>query len=162
MNRKTLIAASETRPVRRANPARNVPAEPASETPIRRFAVETDGARIYLREVVSTFAFPLNWSGREGLTREGAWSYVRAQDKPVTTECLGEEPMDLGVVFDVEAFERAAYAGYTSYGRSMSDGYYAPICFEHWVISFRKNPNLDHCDVSPLTRESLPTYVQGL
>jgi hypothetical protein len=163
MTRKTLVAASNTRPVREANPARNVPAEPRSETPVRRFAVETDGERIYLREVEPTFAFPLNWGMTEGLTREAAWNWIRSQDKPVTAECLSQEPLDLGVVFDVEAFERAAYGGYVSYGYSMSDGHYGPLDFEAWASHARKDMTRELAgsnDAAPHVKASLPTYLE--
>lgn len=40
----------------------------------------------------------------------------------------------------VDIFERIAYRGYISYGISMTDGHYAPECFENWLFGFRKDP----------------------
>lgn len=41
---------------------------------------------------------------------------------------------------NVEEFEHAAYRGYVAYGRSMTDGYYAPEDFSAWVKEFRSDP----------------------
>jgi hypothetical protein len=41
---------------------------------------------------------------------------------------------------DADAFERAAYNGYVSYGIGGTDGYYVPEGFDLWVLHFRQGP----------------------
>jgi hypothetical protein len=142
-----------------------------SKTLYRRFEVAHMASECRIIEHQPSEVHPMNWGFARAMdgrhypahSREAAWASARSQDKPVVVECLGEEPMNLGVVFDVEAFERAAYGGYVSYGHSMSDGYYAPLSFESWAASARKDMARELAgsnDAALHVKESLPTYLE--
>lgn len=96
-------------------------------------------------------------------TADTAWQRARSQARPVVI--LGNEKetiMELGVVFDPEAFERSAYSGYVGYGLSMTDGYYAPEPFEAWVKGFRRGPSFTFNDAPLAVKEALPLYMEHL
>lgn len=131
-----------------------------AKTLYRRFKVEVheDGRSFDITELEPTDKHPMNWIDLT-TTREGAWEAARAQDLPVVVRMLDGTTRALGVVFDPEAFERACYRGYVSYGHSMSDGYYAPLKFDSWVASFRRSPSLAHMDVAGCVAGSLDSYL---
>lgn len=91
-----------------------------------------------ITEIESTTRHPMNWTDGS-MTRESAWERAQAQIHHTIVVNLDGDMKDLGGVFSPAVFEQAAYRGYTGYGRSMTDGYYAPICFENWVKGFRKD-----------------------
>jgi hypothetical protein len=73
-------------------------------------------------------------------TRDAAWTAAKRQALPVVAVLADGSARDLGVVFDPDAFEQAAYQGYVSYGFSMTDGYYAPSTFDSFVYGLRRDP----------------------
>jgi hypothetical protein len=128
----------------------------------RRFKVEPGDEVFTITELEPTDRHPLNWGLRDGVTRESAFRSAQSQDKPVTVNLLNGETRDLGVVFDMEAFERACYSGYVGYGYSMSDGYYGPLSFEGWVSGFRSDPERElryGNDTADYVKASLPSYL---
>ena len=84
---------------------------------------------------------PMNWSVfTEGHSLEGVKQQAATQVLPVVFIEQDGTRHEHGVQFSSEAFERAMYRGYVAYGRSMTDGYYAPMDFETWVKIFRSDP----------------------
>ena len=73
--------------------------------------------------------------------RDAAWQLARQQSLPVRFVRYGEATREFGVVFHPGLFEHRVYSGYIAYGCSMTDGYYAPVGFESWVLRFRANPD---------------------
>lgn len=109
----------------------------------RRFVTMIVNGTFEINEIPGTEVHPTNWNYGEYptlTTREGAWARATSQDRPVVVMTLDGQEQALGIVFNPEAFERAAYQGYVSYGLSMTDGWYSPESFESWVIGFRKHP----------------------
>jgi hypothetical protein len=108
-----------------------------------RAEVSADGRRFEITKVGYTTSHPMNWSAIGGETsREGAWEAARQQHLPVvycdaTSGADTNQLMELGEVFDPQAFERAAYSGDCSYAYSMTDYGFHPIAFETWVKGFR-------------------------
>lgn len=137
----------------------------SAQTTHRRFQITVFADEFLITEVEPSSAHPFysgssDWWGHS--TRDGAWMRARAQDRPVRFVPLNGPEVTYGVVFDVEAFERSCYRGYVSYGQSMTDGWYMPLTFEAWVVSFRKDPanDLKHgCDTYDEVKASLPTYL---
>lgn len=134
----------------------------------RRFDIQEDGRYLVIQELEPTDKHPMNWIDLKH-TRESAWAVAQSQTKPVIVRAIQDGTpnaagfVDLGVVFSPEAFERACYWGYVSYGHSMSDGYYAPIQLDSWVKSFRRDPEGQMrygMDVSKRVREALDTYMR--
>jgi len=41
---------------------------------------------------------------------------------------------------DTSQFEHDAYQGYVCAGLADTDGHYAPMTLDHWVINFRRDP----------------------
>lgn len=126
----------------------------------RQFKITKGTDQFSIREVEPTNLVSLDYRDKT-VSREGAWQAASIQPQPVIFYGLDGDIRYLGVVFNPERFERAAYEGYVSAGYMMSDGYYAPIAFEHWVTSFRKSPTLDEPEQRRL-RDALPTYVASL
>lgn len=91
-----------------------------------------------ITEIEGTTRHPMNWSDGS-LSREGAWKRAQSQIHHTIVLTADGNQVDLGCVFVPEAFERAVYSGYISYGLSMTDGHYAPIDFESWVKFFRRD-----------------------
>jgi len=139
-----------------------------AKTTHRRFTVTTTPAELVITEVEPTTDNPTRYGGDWGYgfyTRDAAWMTARTQDKPVRFVGRDGNGVVYGVVFSAEAFEKSCYRGYVSHGLSMTDGYYAPLTFEAWVIGFRKGPETSiryGCDVSDTVRRSLPTYLDHL
>ncbi len=133
-----------------------------SENQHRCFKVSETEDAFVITEVEPRNNHPMNWSCTDGTSREGAWATARAQGKPVTVVDREGNRKDLGRVFSPRVFEEFAYSGYVGYGRSMSDGYYAPIGFESWVISFRKSPDFYQNDTSARVQNALPLYMEAL
>lgn len=83
---------------------------------------------------------PMNWMSLDGYSIDRVKQAAAIQLLPVVFIDEDGTRHEHGVQFSAEAFERAAYRGYVSYGISMTDGYYAPISFDVWVKNFRKYP----------------------
>ena len=126
----------------------------------RQFKITEGTDQFSIREVEPTNLVSLDYRDKT-VSREGAWQAASIQLQPVVFFGLDGDVRHLGVVFNPERFEKAAYEGYVSAGYMMSDGYYAPIAFEHWVASFRKSPVLDVPEQRRLL-DALPTYVASL
>jgi hypothetical protein len=130
----------------------------------RSFTIEQDETSFVIREKEGLTTHPMNWLLRDGTSREGAWIAAQSQAKPVTVILLDGSIKELGVVFNPVEFEKACYRGYVSYGHSMSDGYYAPIRFESWVNSFRRDPAGElkwNNDTSDWVKAALPLYLEA-
>lgn len=128
------------------------------------YADLTNGVFV-IKELPSRTDHPAQWLYTDGITAQSAWLRARATALPVVVTLLNGSTMDLGVTFGAEAFERAAYGGYVSYGYSMSDGYYAPIKFDAWVISFRRGQGreiLNGNDTPQYVKDALPLYQKSL
>lgn len=126
----------------------------------RQFKITEGTDQFSIREVEPTNLVSLDYRDKT-VSREGAWQAASIQLQPVVFFGLDGDVRHLGVVFNPERFEKAAYEGYVSAGYMMTDGYYAPIAFEHWVASFRKSPVLDVPEQRRLL-DALPTYVASL
>jgi hypothetical protein len=123
-------------------------------------AIEADGV-MTITEVEPRNDHSMNWmSGHT--SREGAWAIAGARGLKTVFVGRDGSSKDLGVVFSPKAFEHAAYQGYVAYGRSMSDGYYAPLTFESWVKSFRRSPDFNLNDASEAVKAALPKYIAAL
>lgn len=85
-----------------------------------------------------TTSHPLNWSCVDGLSLERVKDAAAEQALPVVFIDEQGSRHDHGIQFTADAFERAAYRGYAAYGYSMTDGHYAPVAFDAWVVSFRE------------------------
>lgn len=131
----------------------------------RCFKVTETTESVLIAEVEPKNSHWMNWMGFGEMSREGAWSYAGARGKQTFFKSREGQVQDLGKVFSPKSFERAAYAGYASYGHSMSDGYYAPEKFDSWVKSFRKHP-AEHLasqnDASESVKAALPLYLEAL
>lgn len=132
-------------------------AEPEGDE-YRRFIAGVQDGEFIIAEQSPTKAHPINWMGAE-VTRENAWDAAQAQGCPVVFVDRSGNRMNLGDCWSRNAFEFAMYCGYVSYGRSMADGYYAPLSFENWVKAFRKAPHADENDAPQEVKNSLPRYV---
>ncbi|MEU4511673.1 hypothetical protein AB0G05_19455 [Nonomuraea wenchangensis] len=95
-------------------------------------------------------------------TEQAALDLAAAQHRPVTRVHLDGTREHLGVMFDPDKFERAAYRGYVSHGVSMTDGHYAPLPFEAWVAGFRKHPDFGNNDAPFAILDALDTYKAHL
>lgn len=140
-----------------------LPWSEVSKNEHRCFTVETAENVTTITEVEPRNDHPMNWSGQ--YSREDAWTVAGIYGQPTVFVGRDGSTKDLGVVFSPAAFERAAYSGYTAYGRSMTDGYYAPIHFDAWVKSFRKHPEAELAnqnDMSKAGKAALPTYLAAL
>lgn len=121
----------------RTNPMSRT-ATPATIAPtFGQYTTDVVNGWFVITKVGETTKHPMNWIDFK-LTKRGAWNAARAQNLPIyIVDSLAGETKELGEVFDPRAFEQAAYVGYVGYGYSMSDGYYAPLKFESWVVHFR-------------------------
>ena len=126
----------------------------------RQFKITEGTDQFSIREVEPTNLVSLDYRDKT-VSREGAWQAASIQLQPVVFFGLDGDVRHLGVVFNPERFEKAAYEGYVSAGYMMTDGYYAPIAFERWVASFRKSPVLDEPEQRRL-RDALPKYIESL
>lgn len=140
------------------------------KTVYRRFVTKTTGEHFVITEIAGTERHPMNWGGScekiDGQyvslsSHEGAWQAACSQHLPVHFVGLDGAVRDLGVCFSPEQFERRAYSGYVGYGLSMTDGYYAPVTFEHWVADFRSEPvrNLRHGNDFDAPQAALDMYL---
>lgn len=139
----------------------------ATATQYRTFTAtaDTDNGVFVITQTGTTTEHPSRWLYTDGITAKAAWMRARATALPVVVVLLNGTTMNLGVVFDAATFERAAYSGYTSYGRSMSDGHYAPISFDSWVKSFRRDQGreiLGTNDNPRYVKDALPLYQASL
>lgn len=75
-----------------------------------------------------------------GHSKELAWQQAQEQPLPVRVLHLDGTNQNLGNCWTPQAFERAIYGGYISYGLSMTDGHYAPEKFDAWVKTLRQFP----------------------
>jgi hypothetical protein len=146
-------------------PKITVPWSALTKVEYRCFKVVETPSQIIITEVEPKNSHWMNWMGFGEMSREGAWAFAGARGKQVLFVGRMNDRRDLGRVFNPAAFERAAYQGYTSYGYSMSDGYYAPEKFESWVIGFRKDPAghlANQNDAAESVKAALPLYQQAL
>lgn len=122
-------------PIREADPAMNVPAEPRTDgEPFRRFAVLETESRVFICELERTRRFPVNWT-------DGAVTLEGAQIVAASTRKAVAAPADFaGVTFDQDIADRRAYAYYCGVEASYADGYYGPLTFEAWKASGCPDP----------------------
>lgn len=130
-------------------------------TVYRKFRTAPTDVAFTITEVGKDDTHPMNWI--DGSTdASGAWYQARCQDKPVVFTAMDGTSEVFEGVFDPNKFERAVYSGYVSYGLSMTDGYYAPMDFEAWVVSFRNDPARElngENDTPQYVKDALPTYL---
>jgi hypothetical protein len=140
----------------------NLPWSEVSKNEHRAFRVAEDENTVTITEVEPKNSHPMNWAGMSETTREGAWDFARARGLRTVFVSRDGIAQELGQVFSPKTFERAAYWGYVGYGRSMTDGYYAPIDFDAWVTDFRRFPSFGQNDVAEAVKAALPKYFAAL
>jgi hypothetical protein len=126
----------------------------------RQFKITEGSDQFSIREVAPTNLVSLDYRDQT-VSREGAWQAASVQLAPVVFFGLDDTVRHLGVVFNPERYERAAYQGYVAAGYVMTDGYYAPLQFETWLANFRKSPVLDEPEQQHL-RPALALYTASL
>lgn len=108
---------------------------------------------------------PTTWLCTDGKSDTGAWLAARACGLPVVVTLLDGTVKHFYGVFSAAQFEMAAYTGYVGYELSMTDGYYAPLAFESWVKSFRRDQGrqiLRNNDNPQYVKDALPLYQASL
>lgn len=122
-------------PLREADPARNVTAEPRYAEPVRRFALFETATKIYICELEPTRRCLPQWTDG-ATTREGAWRFAQSTRKTVVLPDGSEV-----VAFDQEVADRRAYEFWCGVEASYSDAaHYAPLTFEAWKSAGRPDP----------------------
>lgn len=123
-------------------------------TPVRQFTIGLNAVKFVIMETQ-----PIA-SGRVSgyYSEDDALALAAAQHRPVIRAHRDGTRETLGVLFDPDEFERAAYSGHISYQVSMTDGHYAPEPFERWVHLFRQDPTWRCNDAAYAIRDALDTY----
>lgn len=124
---------------------------------------ETTGAAVFrIVERPTAYSEPTKTkSGWTAVSKRDAWQRARSQAAPVEIVPLVGLKKQITSAFDGPTFERAAYSGYVQYGLSMTDGHYAPMKFDQWVIHFRKTVLNSAFAASVWAENDAPDYVRG-
>jgi hypothetical protein len=123
-------------PLREADPARHVHAEPRYDKPVRRFTTFETETKLYIVELEPTRRCLPEWTDG-ALTREQVWDVARSTPKTIVLP----DGTEVDDAFDQDVADKRAYNFWVSVEASYSDAaYYVPLTFEAWKAEGKPNP----------------------